>query len=281
MENKIILLINEANSQDTDVLKKKLLDNGYTVILKPVDDNPGTPTAYDAIVVRMVNTGKDDIRRLVEIHERYAKRKTPLILLASDYDPEFYLRCLERGFVNCINVPCCERELFTKISDIINRGISRRQGRKIRLGFDYRKNTYDITLYKKQMEDYIASPMSENSAAKQNRMLLNYMDKYSSINFSCGTPPLVETPAAHEHNNKLLLNDINRGLNNSEFRLYYQPVISLGDNSLKGFESLIRWNHPSRGLVPPDEFIPVAEKSEIIIPLGQWIIGEAVEQLAR
>jgi PAS domain S-box-containing protein/diguanylate cyclase (GGDEF)-like protein len=64
-----------------------------------------------------------------------------------------------------------------------------------------------------------------------------------------------------------------------EFELYYQPIICLKTDEIRGFEALIRWNHPSRGLVSPDEFIPVAEESRLIIALGQWVLSTACQQL--
>ncbi|MDD2463875.1 MAG: EAL domain-containing protein [Desulfobulbus sp.] len=61
--------------------------------------------------------------------------------------------------------------------------------------------------------------------------------------------------------------------------LHYQPIVSVRDESLQGFEALVRWNHPSRGMVPPDRFIPLAEETGLIIDLGKWVISEACRTL--
>ena len=69
--------------------------------------------------------------------------------------------------------------------------------------------------------------------------------------------------------------DLRNALTNDEFELFYQPLIDLATNALSGFEALIRWHHPTRGMVSPAEFIPLAEDTGLIIPLGEWIIRQA------
>lgn len=73
--------------------------------------------------------------------------------------------------------------------------------------------------------------------------------------------------------------NLRKGLDLGEFTLYYQPQINCSTNQVEGFEALIRWNHPERGLVSPIEFISLAESTGLILPIGEWVIRSAFEQL--
>ncbi|MDA8084681.1 MAG: EAL domain-containing protein [Nitrospiraceae bacterium] len=73
--------------------------------------------------------------------------------------------------------------------------------------------------------------------------------------------------------------DLRRAVEHGEFILHYQPIMELTNDSLVGFEALVRWNHPKKGLVYPMEFIPVAEETGLIFPLGEWILRSACNQL--
>ncbi len=74
---------------------------------------------------------------------------------------------------------------------------------------------------------------------------------------------------------RIMEQDMRRALPAGEFELYYQPVINLATNDISGFEALIRWNHPEKGLISPATFIPLAEEIGFIVPLGEWVIRQA------
>ena len=75
--------------------------------------------------------------------------------------------------------------------------------------------------------------------------------------------------------------DLRAALSLRQFELFYQPQVSLEDGALTGFEALIRWRHPGRGLVPPDQFIPLAEELGLINGIGEWVILTACDEAAR
>jgi len=73
--------------------------------------------------------------------------------------------------------------------------------------------------------------------------------------------------------------DLRRALERGEFRLHYQPIVSLLTGRISGFEALVRWNHPVRGLLLPGEFLAVAEETGIVVPLTSWVLKEACSQV--
>jgi len=91
------------------------------------------------------------------------------------------------------------------------------------------------------------------------------------------TPSMLKTSRARMS----LINDLHKALANDEFVLYYQPIIDLHSGQINKAEALIRWFHPQRGLVNPDEFIGLAEETGLIIPIGEWVMVQALSQAAH
>ncbi|XPM59630.2 MAG: EAL domain-containing protein [Leptolyngbya sp. IPPAS B-1204] len=75
--------------------------------------------------------------------------------------------------------------------------------------------------------------------------------------------------------------DLRLAIERQELQLYYQPILATATHEIIGFEALLRWHHPTRGMIAPAEFIPIAEETGLIIPLGRWILWEACHQMQR
>jgi diguanylate cyclase (GGDEF)-like protein/PAS domain S-box-containing protein len=73
--------------------------------------------------------------------------------------------------------------------------------------------------------------------------------------------------------------DLQKGMEQGQFVVHYQPILELAAQEMQGVEALVRWQHPERGLLAPDEFIPAAEQSGLIVPLGVWVLHEACRQM--
>jgi diguanylate cyclase (GGDEF)-like protein len=75
--------------------------------------------------------------------------------------------------------------------------------------------------------------------------------------------------------------DLRKALANNEFELYYQPLVTFQNNEISALEALVRWNHPTRGMISPADFIPIAEETGLIIPLGEWVMTTACRETSK
>jgi len=80
---------------------------------------------------------------------------------------------------------------------------------------------------------------------------------------------------------RMLELDLRKAFANGEFELFYQPLVNLHTNAVTGFEALLRWRHPERGMIAPAQFIPLAEEIGLIVPLGEWVLRKACTEAMR
>jgi diguanylate cyclase (GGDEF)-like protein len=100
---------------------------------------------------------------------------------------------------------------------------------------------------------------------------------------ACGTSPFVFDPVLHRQtlDREQLGGDLRAAVARRELRVVYQPLVHLASNTIVGVESLLRWDHPTRGTIPPVEFIPLAETNGAILDIGDWVMEESLRQLRR
>jgi EAL domain-containing protein (putative c-di-GMP-specific phosphodiesterase class I) len=88
-------------------------------------------------------------------------------------------------------------------------------------------------------------------------------------------------PRQTDERDRLLQDSLRRALHERQLRLAYQPIVSLGTGAVTALEALVRWQHPTRGLVSPAEFLPIAEESGMIVQIGEWVLHEACRESMR
>jgi EAL domain-containing protein (putative c-di-GMP-specific phosphodiesterase class I) len=107
------------------------------------------------------------------------------------------------------------------------------------------------------------------------KQVLGYLRRQT--NSSASSPALTSAPATLER--MRLEGELGWAVDRQQLELWYQPIVDLGERRIAGFEALVRWRHPVRGLVSPSEFIPLAEESGLIVPIGAWVIRQGIQAL--
>lgn len=116
-----------------------------------------------------------------------------------------------------------------------------------------------------------------NQLMKYANMALSRAKELGRNNFQFHSP----TMNLHSYERLTLENDLRRAMEQEEFMIYYQPQINARTGKIVGAEALLRWNHPTRGIVSPSEFVPLAEENGMIVPIGEWVLRQVCEQNKR
>ena len=279
MENKIIIL-------DPGFFKKSILQDilaKYGFNVRVITDINGLREELEASPAGMalcrVNSKMfhnaallDDFRRLAD------EKNVPCAVISSGSDIDFYLKSLENGVSHIITTPLVGESLADRIREIINMEKTAEQGvDPVRLELTYGGRNYSLSVTPVHLVHFIVSLL--HGSVNQSQMLSDVMHRKNELHQKVCQPDMFDGTRMKSEAESALERDMYRALDRGEFMLHYQPVISLEDDRVSSFEALIRWNHPTRGLLHPSEFIPFAEKLPIIVPLGFWIIEEAARQI--
>ncbi len=216
-------------------------------------------------------------RLLCGVREAAAMKGIPFVIVSSGAGADFFLGALDRGVAHAIIAPVSHHSLVERLRDIIERGPIEAPETALSIRCAHRGREYSLTATPAQLVSFILSLLdnavghaSALSALVRSRDLL-HGKICAATGFNGARPPGDDDLRVEE--------ELRRAVEKGEFILHYQPIVDLVEDRVAGFEALARWRHPSRGLLGPAEFIPVAERTPLIIPLGFSIIEEASRQL--
>ncbi len=183
--------------------------------------------------------------------------------------------CIERGFGFTARIGgdefmiilpgISDKKIIRKTLDCINQSLAKPfmiDGNKIHISV-----SIGVTLY-------------PNDAQNAQQLVINgdqamYHAKQKGRNCHAFFNKAMQREAQYKSN---LLNDLRKAVEENQFSIQYQPIIDLASGKIAKAEALVRWHHPKRGLVSPEEFIPLAEESGLICEIGEWILREAIKQ---
>jgi EAL domain-containing protein (putative c-di-GMP-specific phosphodiesterase class I)/DNA-binding response OmpR family regulator len=282
MEKINILLIDNAITLDDD-LKEILQDNNFNVysVKLPLEDKTLLEGFRPDLILcrdpenRLNISSKSKIIREININ-----LNIPIVLFSPIGASSSYLDELEADFFCHISTPCTEKYLVTTLNKVMadkNKIIP--PEKKHTLKINYNERDYNLNISEERLVSFFISIME--NASEQNMILSNILHKNCRIKKLDSSGEVIGQEFSCSENDSGYGYRIYRAFEKGEFCLYYQPVISLAEGSVSGFETLIRWIDPERGIIPPSEFIPVIESSQLIVPLGYWIVTEASAQMKQ
>ncbi|MCP4137969.1 MAG: EAL domain-containing response regulator [bacterium] len=292
IENLTVLLI-DFNSLLTDRFQEILIKNNYTVCIARNSLEIGKLCDSSSPNIILYISGFSDTSGFQSEDWKITKnisdeKNIPVLVLSSFDSVELYLEGIKAGMDHHIVTPIKNYYLPSRIEEIIYQ-IDQEDGKykedakdkkdedSFRIDFYYKEKNYVFDINFGQLAHFLFSVLE--NFVEQNHLLLEVQQKEKVSSKKLSEISLIHDISGLSPEETLLKQEMETAIEKNQFELYYQAIISLDNGKISGFESLIRWNHPKRGVVCPDDFIPLAEKTDLITPIGFWVLEEASRQL--
>ncbi|MBN2077372.1 MAG: EAL domain-containing protein [Spirochaetes bacterium] len=274
------ILILDPGFIDRSALRDALIKKGFQVrVTVNEHDAIGAMEGFRPHLVlcraseRLIGEG----RLLCGVRDAAAGKGIPFVIVSSGAGADFYLGALDRGIAHAIIAPVSHHALVERIRDIIERDPIEAPEGPLQIRCPYRGREHSLTATPAQLVSFILSLLDD--AVRHASALSAMVRSRDLLHGRICDAPVFNGPQSLSDEEQQVEGELRRAVEKGEFLLHYQPVIDLVEDRVAGFEALVRWSHPSRGLLAPAEFIPLAEKTPLIIPLGFSIIEEAARQL--
>jgi predicted signal transduction protein with EAL and GGDEF domain len=264
-----ILLIHFETSLKARLALTLERNNIETRSLHPGDDPRSILNAtHPELLVYYIAPEMVNAMEIESIRKALHPSGLPEVFLYSARSGSDYLQALQKRFYNIINLPCSGTHLVQRLRSMADSTSQPSQNAAVALTV-----RIDDTLH--------SVSVNENDLARFLESLFGNLAACTATHSGKKNPKASHdiVPEKKPSSLSTMETELAAALQNDELRLFYQPVVSLEDGRLSGFESLIRWAHPRNGLVGPDNFIPIAERSYLIFPIGFWVVEEACRQI--
>jgi EAL domain-containing protein (putative c-di-GMP-specific phosphodiesterase class I)/DNA-binding response OmpR family regulator len=281
MNNKTFnILILDPGFYNKSIIQELLVTNEFNVHVatSEAEASAALESFRPDIVLCKASSGMIlEDRLLCGFKSKADEKGIPFVAVSSVADVDFFLQSLKHGICHSIMLPSSTEYLASRITDILKHDhVKILGGSPVAIDFSYRGKEYSISLNPSKLVQFIISLLHDS--VNLSLTLTDAVQKKGQLEHRIRRPDIYGHNQKESEPNIEIEKELNQALDRKEFQLYYQPIIALDDERMTGFEALIRWNHPERGLVPPFEFITLAEQLPVMIPLGFWIIEEAVKQ---
>ena len=282
MKDKPILIVRDS-PVDTGQIVKMLTDGGFPV--RVVDSCPGARAALREedfclviLIPRLAGDDRFDARGF--LLDDGVRRKAPLLLLVTaEFAMEDYFDWLGGGMGHYLAFPFGKKYFLGRVKAVIAGGPEPSgESGWISLDLSAGAGKRSLKVRAGLLGETLISAFE--NGIHQRAMLQQSHKKLNLLN-DAKTPAPVQAASGRSTEKIRQVDGLIEAIERSQFEMFYQPIVDMKAGTISGFEALMRWRHPERGFISPAEFIPIAEETGLIIPLGLWAIESTARQLGE